>query len=133
MIHKNEMGQFGGARVMKVLFLVHIFIQSRCFFTDVNPDIGTQTAKYTRKTCSTGWSYQKTGASLRNILLSSDVTHLTTVLAAATTADLGKPGNTLIYSSNGLVIYSSVFVPRLKIMKVPRQDRLLGLSSCILI
>jgi hypothetical protein len=50
------------------------------------------------------YDHQKTGASLKNILVSSDVTHLTTVLAAATTAALGNPGKTLMYSSNGLVI-----------------------------
>lgn len=42
------------------------------------------------------YGHQKTGASLRNILVSSDVTHLTTVLAAATTAVLGSPGKTLM-------------------------------------
>lgn len=50
------------------------------------------------------FAYQKTGASLKNILASSAVTHRTTVLAAATTVDLGSPGTTLIYNSNGLVI-----------------------------
>ena len=76
------------------------------------------------------FAYQKTGASLKNILASSAVTHLTTVLAAATTADLGSPGTTLIYSSKGLVICQSALVHG---CDIPRRDRLRGLSSCRLI
>jgi hypothetical protein len=49
---------------------------------------------------------QKTGASLRKILASSAVTHLTTIFAAATTADFGISGVTHMYSSNGFVIYA---------------------------
>jgi hypothetical protein len=48
--------------------------------------------------------FQKTGASLRNIRPSSAATHLATVLAAATAADLVIPGERVMYSSNGLVI-----------------------------
>jgi hypothetical protein len=47
---------------------------------------------------------QKTGASFRKILPSSAATHLATVLAVATTADLDSCGDTATYSSNGLVI-----------------------------
>lgn len=50
---------------------------------------------------------QKTGASLRNTLVSSDCTHRATAFAAETTADLDISGSTATYSSNGLVICHS--------------------------
>lgn len=47
------------------------------------------------------WNYQKTGASLKNKLLSSFFTHRATALAAPTAALLGNRGDSAMYISKG--------------------------------